>query len=234
MARYFNFFLILVVATILYSCSDNSNDPAEVQMKEDKGTTVEMTLKGKIEFWDGTVYESWDKPRIFNLPEKYSKNLLQKITEIVPGEPISRDYYYNIFQGYYSKVIIYSGSVVTFSRTAGYTDDKYDCLRNPRIRSTVTFYKGTAGANFYCGIRGQDQIYYYGTDYRTNIPLVSNTYTTITGEFYPFYSYWWCGGSYDKLELLVTIDYSGTPYDINKKVEVAEINYHLRADALHL
>lgn len=231
MARYFNFFSILAVATILYSCSDNFNEPAEVQNKKNLESNLKITLKGKIEFEDGTVFESWDKPKTFVLSEKKAQRLLQKMSDIPVPIDISRDFYYTLFSlsggGY---ITIYSGSIVTFSDYVGYTYDPNDCIRNPRVRGLVDVYSATSGANFYCGIRSSKLgTSYYGTNYRTDIPVA---YGTITGVFFPFYSNWWCGGVW--LEVWVTIDYSSVPYDFNKKVKISGVTYHLRADGLML
>ncbi len=217
--KYFALVLLIGVFTFL-SCTDSSTENPMESSKNQNAIikpTVIMTVHGKVEFSDGTVYESLDQPKNFAMPEKYIGKVTQikKVTNAPEYELI-----FNLFSGgemlVYGSVIMSYWFGVDYARYgyigvnasgfagAAYSSSTIACNANIIDDAGWSIDKRLDWSNAVNMTRPISQFY-------TNLLLMTEGYM-----------------SFSQFEGQVQIVAEG-PYSAYKWVQVYELNYHFTA-----
>lgn len=153
------FAAIAIVLLALIGC--NKKNAIEPQGTLDNKVPISITYSGKIEV-DGVIYESTEKATML-LPEKYwPENRISTAIEAgVTNEKnesqiLSSDYYFTMYDGGSGHMVLYSGSLVTF------TAHDYDLslpsitFTDFRVQPRTNIHYNSLNGDFYQGPRLSD------------------------------------------------------------------------------
>lgn len=153
--------LSLSFSFLFISCSkhETNTEPTIPNAKVSTSQGVFMMLKGKVVLSDGTIFESQDGFKIFNLPEKYC-GALRKFSSTVSNSALPEtggafSYEYVLYNADYPTCLqVQGGSIVSFvsqNSSHGWPVEIWNL--NPRMQAKVTTLACASPSGFYPSIQ---------------------------------------------------------------------------------